>query len=105
MKRLAIGAVAAALALAVTLILVSTGSAAPPSFKTVGAKDGAGVGFLSTGKVSCPSGMHATGGGYYASGRVHVVGSWPFSDTTWAVRAESADGSSHVFYIYVRCTV
>ena len=103
MKRLAIGAVATAIALAVTLILVSTGSASPSAYKTVGARDGAGVGFLSVGKVSCPTGLHAVGGGYYASGRVHVVGSWPFNDTTWAIRAESADGSSHVFYIYVRC--
>ena len=105
MKRLAIAAVAAAIALAVTLILASTGSASPPAYKTVGARDGAGVGFLSIGKVSCPTGLHAVGGGYFASGRVHVVGSWPFNDTTWAIRAESADGSSHVFYIYVRCHV
>jgi hypothetical protein len=103
MKRLAIAATAVAVALTVTLIFVSSGGASPPAYKTVAAKNGAGVGFFSTGKVSCPSPLHMVSGGYFASDRVHVVASWPFNDTTWAVRGASADGSSHTYYIYVRC--
>lgn len=103
MTRLAIATAAVAVALTVTLIFVASGGAAPPTHKTVAAKNGAGVGFFSTGKVSCPAGLHMLGGGYFASNRVHVVASWPFNDTTWAVRGASTDGSPHTYYIYVRC--
>ena len=101
MTRLAIAAAAVAVALG-DHDLRGLGSAPPPD-KTFAAKNGAGVGFFSTGKVSCPSGMHMEGGGYFASARVHVVASWPFNDTTWAVRGASTDGSPHTYFIYVRC--
>jgi hypothetical protein len=84
-------------------IYVAPGGAAPPAYRTVGAKNGAGVGFFSTGKVSCPSGLHALGGGYFATSGVRVIASWPFNDTTWAVRGASDDGQTHTYFIYVRC--
>ncbi|MGN6379730.1 MAG: hypothetical protein ACTHNU_12315 [Gaiellales bacterium] len=103
MKQLAIAAVVAAVAVAATLVFVGTGGAASSTYLTVGAKNGAGVGFYSTGRVSCPSGYHMVGGGYFASAGVRVVASWPRSDRTWAVRGASADGSTHTYFIYVRC--
>jgi hypothetical protein len=103
MKQLAIAATAVAIALGVTLVFVATGSATAPTYFTVGAKNGAGVGFYSTGRITCPAGYHVLGGGYYASSRVRVVASWPTSDTTWAVRGASTDSNPHTYFIYARC--
>jgi hypothetical protein len=101
-RRLIVTAAASGI-LASAVVWTTNGGAAPVTYRTVGAKTGAGVGFLSTGKVSCPAGFHMVGGGYYASGAVRVVASWPADDRTWAVRGSSADGSPHIYYIYVRC--
>jgi hypothetical protein len=88
---------------AVVGIEAASSSAAPAKFRTVAASNGAGVGFYSTGHVSCPSGYRVIGGGYQAGRRVNVTGSWPENGTTWAVRGASTGSSPLTYTIYARC--
>lgn len=81
----------------------SSSTAAPAQFRTVAVKTGAGVGFYSTGHVSCPTGYRVTGGGYRASFRVKVVASWPENGTTWSVTGKSTVSSPRTYYIFARC--
>lgn len=92
-----------ATAVAVAVNSVSSTAAAPAHYLTVSAKNGAGSGFYSTGHVACPAGYRATGGGYQAGRKVKVIGSWPESGISWAVRGTSTTSASLTYTIYVRC--
>jgi hypothetical protein len=92
-----------AAACAVPAVLAASSPAGSgPVYRTLQAKNGAAVGQVTTGTVTCPAGYHMLSGGYRAGTRISVVSSYPVSGG-WAVASVSADSSPHVFTIYVRC--